>query len=154
MRLTDDLMSQLNFQRLHELALLPERARLGDAGYDLHSVESFSLAPGERKLIATGLAVAIPLGMAGLVLPRSGLALRSGISLVNAPGLIDSGYRGEVKVLLINTDPTTPFIGEEGDRIAQLLLIKHEALEPQWSENLQETERGAGGFGSTGISPA
>ena len=154
MRLTDGLMSELNFQRLHELALLPQRARAGDAGYDLHCVEGFSLAPGERKLVATGLAVEIPRGMAGLVLPRSGLALKSGISLVNAPGLIDSGYRGEVKVLLINTDPTAPFVGEEGDRIAQLLLIKHEALEPQWSEKLQETERGSGAFGSTGVSPA
>ena len=92
--------------------------------------------------------------MAGLVLPRSGLALKSGISLVNAPGLIDSGYRGELKVLLINKDQTTPFVGNEGDRIAQLLIVKHETLEPQWSENLQKTERGSGGFGSTGVSPA
>ena len=154
MRLTDEPMTELNFQRLHQLALLPQRATSGDAGYDLHSVESFSLAPGERKLIATGLAVEIPLGMAGLVLPRSGLALKSGISLVNAPGLIDSGYRGELKVLLINKDQTTPFVGSEGDRIAQLLIVKHETLEPQWSENLQKTERGSGGFGSTGVSPA
>jgi len=113
-------------------------------------VEGATLGPGERASVGTGIAVAIPEGWAGLVLPRSGLAARHGITIPNAPGLIDSGYRGEVRVLLLNTDPQEPFHVAAGDRIAQLLLVRHEAPEVLEVESLDETVRGIGGFGSSG----
>jgi dUTP pyrophosphatase len=140
----------LRFSRLAEDAREPSRAHDGDAGYDLYAVEPAKLAPGERASVGTGIAVAIPEGWAGLVLPRSGLAARHGITIPNAPGLIDSGYRGEVRVLLLNADPRETFEIGVGDRIAQLLLVRHEAPEVLEVESLDETVRGAGGFGSSG----
>lgn len=140
----------LGYTRLHDGARPPAPAHSGDAGFDLHTAERAKLAPGERASVGTGLAVAIPDGLAGLVLPRSGLALRHGIALVNAPGLIDSGYRGEVRVLLLNTDRHESFEVEIGDRIAQLLLVAYAAPELRELESLEETVRGLGGFGSTG----
>jgi dUTP pyrophosphatase len=140
----------LRFRRLSEAARPPAQAHQGDAGYDLHAAEAATITPGERASVGTGIAVAIPEGQAGLVIPRSGLAARHGISVVNAPGLIDAGYRGEVRVLLLNTDATEPFTVQPGDRIAQLVLVRVEAEEPVEVEELDETVRGAGGFGSTG----
>ena len=140
----------LRFARLSHEAREPTRAHDGDAGYDLYAVEPARLGPGERASVGTGVAVAIPDGWAGLVLPRSGLAARHGITLPNAPGLIDSGYRGEVRVLLLNTDPRESFEIAPGDRIAQLLLVRHEAPELLEVESLDETVRGGGGFGSSG----
>jgi dUTP pyrophosphatase len=140
----------LRFARLADEAREPTRAHDGDAGYDLYAVEAATLGPGERASVGTGIAVAIPEGWAGLVLPRSGLAARHGITIPNAPGLIDSGYRGEVRVLLLNSDPHEPFEVVAGDRIAQLLLVRHEAPEVLEVESLDETVRGAGGFGSSG----
>jgi dUTP pyrophosphatase len=139
----------LRFRRLADGACPPARAHEGDAGLDLHAAEGAVIGPGERASVGTGVAVAIPEGHAGLVVPRSGLAARSGISVVNAPGLIDSGYRGELRVLLLNTDREQPFTVEPGDRIAQLVIVAVSAAEPVEAE-LDETLRGAGGFGSTG----
>jgi dUTP pyrophosphatase len=140
----------LRIARLHERARLPTRAHDGDAGMDLYALEPAVLAPGERAAIPTGIAVEIPPGQAGLVLPRSGLAARHGISVVNAPGLIDAGYRGEVRVLLLNTDREQPFELAAGDRIAQLVLVRIELPELVEVESLTESVRGAGGFGSSG----
>jgi dUTP pyrophosphatase len=140
----------LRFRRLDAAARPPTQAHEGDAGYDLHAAEDVTIGPGERASVGTGIAVAIPEGQAGLVIPRSGLAIRHGISVVNAPGLIDSGYRGELRVLLLNTDPSEPFTVEPGDRIAQLVLVRVETDELEEVEELDETLRGAGGFGSTG----
>jgi dUTP pyrophosphatase len=140
----------LRFTRLTAGAVAPARAREGDAGYDLSAAEAVTLAPGERASVGTGIAVEIPDGCAGLVLPRSGLAARHGIALVNAPGLIDAGYRGELRVLLLNTDRAQAFDVESGRRIAQLVIVRHETPEPVEVESLTETARGAGGFGSTG----
>jgi dUTP pyrophosphatase len=140
----------LRFTRLSEAARAPARAHDGDAGYDLHAAERAALAPGERASVGTGIAVEIPDGCAGLVLPRSGLAARHGIAIVNAPGLIDAGYRGELRVLLLNTDRAESFAVEPGDRIAQLVLVRHEAPELQEVSDLTDSARGAGGFGSTG----
>jgi dUTP pyrophosphatase len=140
----------LRFTRLSEDAVAPSRAHDGDAGYDLRAAEAVRLEPGARASVGTGIALEIPGGWAGLVLPRSGLAARHGISLVNAPGLIDAGYRGEVRVLLLNTDPAEPFDVEAGDRIAQLMLVRHEAPQLEEVDSLEESVRGAGGFGSTG----
>ncbi|MDQ4049129.1 MAG: dUTP diphosphatase [Actinomycetota bacterium] len=142
---------RLRFTRLSEAAVAPTRAHADDAGLDLHAAEAASLAPGERASIGTGVAVAIPPGRAGLVLPRSGLAARHGIALVNAPGLIDAGYRGELRLLLLNTDRVTTFEVSPGDRIAQLILVRHELPEPEEVPSLEETVRGAGGFGSSGV---
>jgi dUTP pyrophosphatase len=131
---------------------MPERAHLGDAGYDLRSVERVDLAPGSRALVRTGISVAIPEGHAGLVLPRSGLAARHGISLVNTPGLIDSGYRGEIQVPLINHDRQETFLIEEGTRIAQLVLVRVASAffaEVEFLESATDG-RGEGGFGSSG----
>ena len=141
----------LRFSRISPEAVAPERAHHDDAGYDLRAAEACTLGPGERASVGTGLAVAVPPGCAGLVLPRSGLALRHGIALVNAPGLIDSGYRGEVRVLLLNTDGSEPFEVAVGDRIAQLVVVRHEAGELEEVESLDETVRGSAGFGSTGV---
>ena len=140
----------LRFRRLSAAAHPPAQAHEGDAGYDLHAAEAATIAPGERASVGTGIAVAIPAGQAGLVVPRSGLAARHGISVVNAPGLIDSGYRGELRVLLLNTDRAEPFSVEPGDRIAQLVLVDVETPELEEVAELNETARGAGGFGSTG----
>jgi dUTP pyrophosphatase len=140
----------LKVLRLDERATLPTRAYPGDAGLDLHALEGCVLAPGERGRLRTGVAVEIPPGHAGLVLPRSGLAARHGISLVNAPGLIDEGYRGELQVLLLNTDRTQPCEIKPGDRIAQLVLVAVAAPEVIEVETLAGSERGAGGFGSSG----
>jgi dUTP pyrophosphatase len=141
---------KLRFARLTETAAAPTRAHDDDAGYDLRASEAATLPPGGRESVGTGVAVAIPEGHAGLVLPRSGLAARHGISLVNAPGLIDAGYRGEVRVLLLNTDREASFEVAPGDRIAQLVIIRHEAPELVEVDSLDETVRGDGGFGSTG----
>jgi dUTP pyrophosphatase len=135
---------------LTESARLPSRAHDGDAGLDLHAAEPATLAPGERASIATGVAVEIPAGHAGLVLPRSGLAARHGIALVNAPGLIDSGYRGELRILLLNTDRERGFEIEPGDRIAQLVVTAIAAPEPVEATELASSPRGDGGFGSSG----
>ena len=129
---------------------MPSRAHDGDAGLDLYSCEAAHIGPGERWGIGTGVGVEIPEGHAGLVLPRSGLARDHGIALVNAPGLIDSGYRGELRVLLLNTDPAETFRVEPGDRIAQLLLTPIALAEPVEAEALTESSRGTGGFGSSG----
>ncbi|HEY2436259.1 MAG TPA: dUTP diphosphatase [Solirubrobacteraceae bacterium] len=140
----------LRVRRLDDRAVLPRRAHPGDAGLDLHALEERMLAPGERAAIPTGIAVEIPAGHAGLVLPRSGLALRHGIALVNAPGLIDSGYRGELRVLLLNTDRREPFQIERGDRVAQLVVIRTEMVSVLEVQTLSVSARGAGGFGSSG----
>jgi dUTP pyrophosphatase len=130
--------------------MLPTRAHDGDAGLDLYACESAHIGPGERWSIGTGVAVEIPDGHAGLVLPRSGLAKKHGITLVNAPGLIDSGYRGELRVLLLNTDPADIFRVAPGDRIAQLLISPIVLAQPVESATLAESVRGEGGFGSSG----
>jgi dUTP pyrophosphatase len=138
-------------RRLDPALRLPSAAHAGDAGYDLRAREATVIAPGGgRVAVPTGIAVAIPPGFAGLVLPRSGLALRHGVTCLNAPGLIDAGYRDEIRVILVNHDPTEPFKIEVGDRIAQLVVHAVEAVE--WDEvgDLGETTRGLGGFGSTG----
>lgn len=140
----------LPVRRLHEDAVLPRRAYAGDAGLDLHATEAVVLGPGERASVGTGIAVAIPDGQAGLVLPRSGLAARRGVALVNAPGLIDAGYRGEIRVLLLNTDRETPCEIAVGDRIAQLVLVRLELPATVEVDELPDSERGAGGFGSSG----
>jgi dUTP pyrophosphatase len=143
---------EIPIRRLVPEAGMPERAHSGDAGYDLRSVETVDLAPGSRALVRTGISVAIPEGYAGLVLPRSGLAVRHGISLVNTPGLIDSGYRGEIQVPLINHDREETFLIEEGTRIAQLVLVQ--AAAPVFAEveylGSATDGRGEGGFGSSG----
>jgi dUTP pyrophosphatase len=131
-------------------AVAPSRAHDDDAGFDLCASESARLEPGERASIGTGIAVEIPEGSAGLVLPRSGLAARHGISVVNAPGLIDAGYRGEVRVLLLNTDRSQAFEIAPGDRIAQLVIVEVGGGEPEQAESLADSVRGSGGFGSTG----
>jgi dUTP diphosphatase len=141
----------LPVRRLNPDAILPRRAHPGDAGLDLHATEAVTIGPGERASVGTGLALAIPHGQAGLVLPRSGLALRSGIALVNAPGLIDAGYRGELRVLLLNTDRAAPFEVAVGDRIAQLVLIRVELPATVEVDELPDTSRGDGGFGSSGV---
>ncbi len=143
-------MSELAILRLRDDAVVPERAYPGDAGLALVSCELHVLGPGERAVVGTGIAVAIPDGHAGLVLPRSGLAARHGIGIVNAPGLIDSGYRGEVRVVMVNTDRTESFAVEPGMRIAQLVLVPIAAVEPVDVAELPETRRGVAGFGSSG----
>ncbi len=142
-------MIELALRRLREDAVLPERAYTGDAGLDLTACEEHELAPGERAVVGTGLAVAIPAGYAGFVQPRSGLAAKHGISVVNAPGLIDSGYRGEIRVVLLNTDPRESFSVERGMRIAQLVVLPVPELELVEMQELPESERGARGFGSS-----
>lgn len=145
-------MTDLLVRRLHPDAHLPAGAYPGDAGLDLASVEDVVLEPGERATVATGLAVAIPDGHAGFVQPRSGLAARHGITVVNAPGLIDSGYRGELKVVLLNTDRDEPFHVRPGDRIAQLVVIAVPDVEVVDVAELPESERAERGFGSSAVS--
>jgi dUTP pyrophosphatase len=140
---------ELVFQRLRDDAIVPVRAYAGDAGLDLAACDRVELGPGERAVVGTGLAVAISDGYAGFVQPRSGLAARHGISVVNAPGLIDSGYRGEVRVVLLNTDRTQTFVVEPGMRIAQLVILEVPQLELVETEELPESERGVRGFGSS-----
>jgi dUTP pyrophosphatase len=141
---------QLPVTKLKENAQLPSRAHEGDAGLDLYACEEGHIGPGERWSIGTGVGVEIPEGHAGLVLPRSGLARDHGIALVNAPGLIDSGYRGELRVLLLNTDPAETFRVEPGDRIAQLVLTPIVIADVAETQTLSESLRGEGGFGSSG----
>lgn len=141
---------ELRVARLKEEARLPARAHEGDAGLDLYACEGGHLGPGERWSIGTGIAIEVPEAHAGLVLPRSGLAREHGIALVNAPGLIDAGYRGEVRVLLLNTDPANTFEIEPGDRIAQLVIAPIALVEPLEVEALSVSARGDGGFGSSG----
>jgi dUTP diphosphatase len=141
---------RLQVQRLRPEAVLPERAYAGDAGLDLVACEQVMLAPGERASVGTGLAVAIPEGHAGFVQPRSGLAARHGITLVNTPGLIDAGYRGEIIVILLNTDARKPFTVEPGMRIAQLVLVELPDVELVEVETLPASERGPRGHGSSG----
>ena len=142
-------MTELPVQRLHAEAVLPARAYPGDAGLDLAACERVELAPGERAVVGTGLAVAIPEGHAGFVQPRSGLAARHGIAVVNSPGLIDSGYRGELKVVLLNTDRTERFVVEPGMRIAQLVVVPVVLTEPREVSELPASDRGDKGFGSS-----
>ena len=141
---------RVDVQRLDPQLPLPAYARDGDAGLDLYAAETLTLEPGERAAVRTGIAVAIPRGCAGFVLPRSGLALRHGLSLVNTPGLIDAGYRGEIRVVLINHDRSARVSVARGERIAQLVIQRVEAAELVEVETLSETSRGSGGFGSTG----
>lgn len=142
-------MIELPIQRLHADAVVPQRAYTGDAGLDLASCERVELGPGERALVGTGLAVAIPEGYAGFVQPRSGLAARHGLTVVNSPGLVDSGYRGELRVVLLNTDRTEPFVVEPGMRIAQLVVLQVPELELVEVDELPSSERGVRGFGSS-----
>ena len=142
-------MSELPFKRLDENATLPVRAYAGDAGLDLSAAERVELAPGARAIVGTGLAVAIPEGHAGFVQPRSGLAANHGITIVNTPGLVDSGYRGELKVILLNTDPEQTFVVEPGMRIAQLVVVPVATPQPVEVTELPDTERGEKGFGSS-----
>ena len=142
-------MTQLPVRRVRPDAILPSRAYDGDAGLDLPAAEAVVLAPGERAVVGTGLAVAVPDGHAGFVQPRSGLAARHGITIVNAPGLVDSGYRGELRVILLNTDRAETFTVEPGMRIAQLVVVPFAALETAEVEDLPVTERGVRGFGSS-----
>ena len=143
-------MIRVGVKRLDPAVPLPTYAREGDAGLDLHAAHDVTLPPGGRALVGTGLAVAIPPGHAGFVLPRSGLALRAGVTILNAPGLIDAGYRGELKVLLVNHDAETTVTLRRGERVAQLVVQRVERAEPVPVDELPASERGAAGFGSTG----
>jgi dUTP pyrophosphatase len=142
-------MIELPIRKVRPDAVVPTRAYEGDAGLDLSACERVELAPGERSLVPTGLAVAIPDGHAGFVQPRSGLAAKHGISIVNTPGLVDSGYRGELKVILLNTDERDAFVVEAGMRIAQLVVMPVPLVDPVEVDELPETERGVRGFGSS-----
>ena len=142
-------MIELPIQRLRDDAIVPEHAYAGDAGLDLSACERVELAPGERALVGTGLAVAIPDGYAGFVQPRSGLAARHGLTVVNSPGLVDSGYRGELRVVLLNTDAKQPFLVEPGMRIAQLVVLPIPEVELVEVEERPSSERGVRGFGSS-----
>ena len=143
-------MTEILVRRLDDGLPLPERAHPGDAGFDLRSAIDIVLSPGERAMIPTGIAVAIPEGFAGLVQPRSGLAARHGLALVNAPGLIDAGYRGEIKVIAINLDPSEKFEVRRGDKIAQLVIYPVPETTLREVDELPDSARGEGGFGSTG----
>jgi dUTP pyrophosphatase len=142
-------MIEVEIVRLRAEARVPERAYAGDAGVDLAACEPVTLAPGERALVPTGLAVAIPDGYAGFVQPRSGLATRHGVTIVNAPGLIDSGYRGEIQVVLLNTDKEATFSAEAGERIAQLVILPVPEVDLREVDELPSSERGVRGFGSS-----
>jgi dUTP diphosphatase len=142
-------MIELEVTRVRAEARVPEHAYAGDAGVDLACCEAVALAPGERAIVSTGLAVAIPEGYAGFVQPRSGLAARHGISVVNSPGLIDSGYRGEIQVVLLNTDRERAFTADAGERIAQLVVLPVPELSVREVDELPPSERGVRGFGSS-----
>lgn len=139
-------------QLLSDDARIPSRAYVGDAGYDLYAAASYTLKPFERCLIDTGIAIEIPIGYGGFVLPRSGLAIKKGLSLVNAPGLIDSNYRGEIKVIAINLDPENEIEIQCGDRIAQLVIMNVADVNFSCTFDLSDSVRGEGGFGSSGVS--
>ena len=143
-------MSELRCQKLDPRAVLPSRAHPGDAGLDLCSLDPVEIGPGERARVPTGIAIELPAGHAGLIVPRSGLAAKQGISIVNAPGLIDEGYRGELQVLLLNTDRRLAVTLEAGERIAQLVVIPVALLTPLEVESFSESSRGEQGFGSSG----
>jgi dUTP pyrophosphatase len=142
---------ELPIQRLRDDAVVPLRAYSGDAGLDLAACDRVELAPGARATVGTGLAVAIPEGYAGYVQPRSGLAAKHGITIVNTPGLVDSGYRGELKVILLNTDPSASFVVEPGMRIAQLVVLEVPSVDPVEVDELPASERGVRGFGSSAV---
>jgi len=142
---------ELRVTRIRDDAVLPTRAHSGDAGLDLSACETVTIGAGERATVGTGLAVAIPEAHAGLVVPRSGLAMRHGLTIVNTPGVIDAGYRGEIRVILLNTDRERAFTVERGMRIAQLLVVPARAVEVVEVSELTETSRGDGGFGSSGL---
>ena len=144
-------MIELPVARLRDDAILPSQAYDGDAGLDLSACERVELGPGERAVVGTGIAVAVPEGWAGLVLPRSGLAAKHGLTIVNSPGLIDAGYRGEVKVILLNTDARAPFVVEPGMRVAQLVLVEAAGVRLLEVDELSASERGTGGLGSSGL---
>jgi len=144
-------VTELRVMKLRDDAVLPARAHDGDAGLDLSACEAVTIGVGERAVVGTGIAVEIPDGHAGLVVPRSGLALRHGLSTVNAPGVIDAGYRGEVRVILLNTDREHAFTVEPGMRIAQLLVVPVEVVDVVAVVEVTATERGDGGFGSSGV---
>ena len=144
-------MIELPIRRLRDDAVVPGRAYTGDAGLDLAACERVELGPGERATVPTGLAVAIPEGYAGFVQPRSGLAARHGITIVNTPGLVDSGYRGELQVVLLNTDAEEPFVVEPGMRIAQLVVVPVPEVFPVEVGELPDSERGVRGFGSSAV---
>ncbi|MGY9071842.1 MAG: dUTP diphosphatase [Acidimicrobiales bacterium] len=144
-------MVALQIRRLDPDLVLPSYAEVGDAGADLVASETLTIsAGGGRGIVGTGIAIAIPVGFAGFVQPRSGMALRSGVTVLNTPGLIDSGYRNEVKVILINTDPDVDYVIERGDRIAQLVIQRVERVEWEVVDELSESDRGLGGFGHSG----
>ncbi len=140
----------LRVQRLDPRAVVPTRAHPGDAGLDLRALDGGTLAHGERTAVGTGIAIALPAGHAGLVVPRSGLAAQHGVTVVNAPGLIDEGYRGELRVLLMNADADESFSWDAGDRIAQLVIVAVHTPDTVAVDTLDGTARGAGGFGSSG----
>lgn len=142
---------RLAIKRIDPDLEVPRYAHVGDAGLDLRSTEDVTINPGERVLVPTGIAIALPDGCAGFVLPRSGLALKLGLAVANAPGLIDSAYRGEIKVILVNLDPLTPIIISRGDKIAQLVVQRVESCDVEVVDELDVTVRGDGGFGSTGV---
>jgi dUTP pyrophosphatase len=142
---------ELPIQRLRADAVVPSRAYAGDAGLDLAACERVELGAGERATVGTGLAVAIPEGYAGFVQPRSGLAAKHGITIVNTPGLVDSGYRGELKVILLNTDAHEPFVVEAGMRIAQLVVLEVPDVDPIEVDELPDSQRGVRGFGSSAV---
>jgi dUTP pyrophosphatase len=144
-------VSELRVMKLRDDAVLPARAHDGDAGLDLSACEAVTIGVGERAVVGTGIAVEIPDGHAGLVVPRSGLALRHGLSTVNAPGVIDAGYRGEVRLLLLNTDNASAFTVEPGMRVAQLLVVPLADIELIETDEATATDRGVGGFGSSGL---
>jgi dUTP pyrophosphatase len=141
---------ELPFKRLSEHAVLPRQAHPGDAGLDLVSTVDVEVGPGQRAMVPTGLAAAVPEGWAGVVLPRSGLASKQGLTLANSPGLIDSGYRGEITCAVVNLDRSAPVAIRRGDRIAQLVILPVAVVQAVWVEELPESERGEGGFGSSG----
>lgn len=146
-----ELVTQVNLKRLDPELPVPVRAHRGDAGVDLYSTQTLELQPGERALVGTGIAIALPLGTVGLIHPRSGRAWKEGLSMVNAPGTIDADYRGEIKVCLINLDPNTPIAINRGERIAQLVVQQVELFDFVECEELDKTVRGSQGHGSTGV---
>ena len=146
-----DLSVSMKVRMLDDTLELPSYAHPGDAGLDLRSAESLILEPFERAMVSCGICLEIPQGYAGLVIPRSGLAAKHGISIVNAPGLIDSGYRGEIKVVLVNLDSSQAFEISKGDRIAQLMLVATPHVELSWVSQLEDSVRGVDGFGSSGV---
>ena len=144
-------VGDVKIKRLDKGLPMPFRAHRGDAGADLYAAEALTLQPGERALVGTGIAIALPLGTVGLIHPRSGLAAKHGLSIVNTPGTVDADYRGEIKVCLINHDSHTPIEIERGMRIAQLVVQRVELMDFSEVEDLDETDRGTGGYGSTGV---